>query len=380
MSISIIDADMNIYLHTVFNLEAMKISSYYKKRREIVLLSSEIYPERHEKLFYRKDYNDGMFPSKILEYKNIESGGYAFTGNTYQPLDLNIEKCSPDTSLYEKFRKPFCAQKGKDKIFNAMIAAEHCRMSLDGKTIWKDYGSQFRNLKGARTIIFHDYDLNKIEGIIPEIKKILARARTDGWATTIGSKFPIVVNNGQDLIEWCSFKTSSYFFQIEYLGILDMDHFTQWINLCNGKTIYTYFGYNVTQKVTEQFLIKYGLEMILNQIVMARSRRIFFTLKYDKGFFSDKRWELVLKLFNFYLNSMKNTGCDNYLYKIEYDTLYDFAKNTRDDKNLEKYYNDYLTKTQIRQIFKFVREKNYTLFTKFYETSIHKLEENNGIK
>ena len=56
MIIGCYDADMSKYIHTPFNLELMKIASYYKRKREIVLLSPSIELEKASKVFYRKDY------------------------------------------------------------------------------------------------------------------------------------------------------------------------------------------------------------------------------------------------------------------------------------------------------------------------------------
>lgn len=42
--------------------------------------------------------------------------------------------------------------------------------------------------------MFHDFDLGAIEGSFDEVKRILSRARTDGWATRIGMKFPVKVS------------------------------------------------------------------------------------------------------------------------------------------------------------------------------------------
>ena len=55
MSIGIMDADMATYTLVPFNLEAMKLSAYYKKRGEIVILSPSFTPEKNSKFFYPKD-------------------------------------------------------------------------------------------------------------------------------------------------------------------------------------------------------------------------------------------------------------------------------------------------------------------------------------
>ena len=62
MSIGIMDADMATYTLVPFNLEVMKLSAYYKRKGEIVVLSPHFTPERNTKFIYRKDYNDGDFP------------------------------------------------------------------------------------------------------------------------------------------------------------------------------------------------------------------------------------------------------------------------------------------------------------------------------
>ena len=54
------------------------------------------------------------------------------------------------------------------------------------------------------------------------------------------------------------------------------------------------------------------------------------------------------------------------------DTLFDFAKATSDTPSWF-YQGKCFTKTQIREIFAFVREYNYDLFKDFYECSASKL-------
>lgn len=47
MSIGIMDADMSEYILVPFNLEVMKLSAYYKRRGEVVILAPGFTPERH---------------------------------------------------------------------------------------------------------------------------------------------------------------------------------------------------------------------------------------------------------------------------------------------------------------------------------------------
>ena len=63
MSIGLYDADMMTYTLVPFNLEIMKLSAYYKRKRDIVLFSKQIEPDRYSKFYYCKDYNDFNFPN-----------------------------------------------------------------------------------------------------------------------------------------------------------------------------------------------------------------------------------------------------------------------------------------------------------------------------
>ena len=82
MSIGIMDADISAYTLVPFNLEVMKLAAYYRKNKEIVILAIQAV-FRHQKFFYRKDYNDGNFPDGLLNTKNVEYGGLAFSNNVY---------------------------------------------------------------------------------------------------------------------------------------------------------------------------------------------------------------------------------------------------------------------------------------------------------
>ena len=85
MSIGLYDMDMATYTLVPFNLELMKLSAYYKKKREVVVLSPSLTPERHQKFFLRKDYDDGNFPTGLEKVPNLEYGGYAFSNGIYAP-------------------------------------------------------------------------------------------------------------------------------------------------------------------------------------------------------------------------------------------------------------------------------------------------------
>ena len=374
MSIGIMDADMSAYTLVPFNLEVMKLSAYYKKRGELVVLSPSFTPEKHQKFFYRKDYDDGDYPINLLRAQNVTYGGLAFSNNTYQPLPMDIEIVKPDTSIYEKMESVIMGTSSpqRKKIFSNMMEAEHCRLSLDGKTIWPDFHRQFKFLKSARNLMLHDYDLGKVENSFETVQEILQRARTDGWATRVGMKFPIQISDGQSLLNWSSIKSNSTFYSLKYNGVIDDEPFLEWIGKCREKAVYSQMEYHVTAPWYDpNHFVEVLLPKILRQIIISRSYRIFFSLKYDEGFFPDPMWEQVLRLFNYYHNSYSSESQVSYYNMITDDTLYNFA--SKSQKVPKGYYGDVLNISQIREIFAFVREKNYPLFKDFDECNVRAL-------
>lgn len=376
MSVGIMDADIAEYILVPFNLEAMKLSAYYKRKGEVVILSPFFTPHRNTKFIYRKDYNDGNFPADLMKATNVEYGGLAFSNNIYQPLPREIEIMRPDSELYANMESTILAAPGRDrekrKIFRNMMNAEHCRLSLDGSTIWSEYPRQFKYLSTARDLMLHDYDLGAVKGSFEEVKRILSKARTDGWATKIGMKFPIQVNQGQDLLNWSSLNSNSTFYSLRYDGVIDDDAFAEWVGVCRDKAVYSQMEYHVTASRYEaNEFIQSLLPKIFRQIIISRSYRIFFSLKYDEGFFPDRRWEDVIQLFNYYHNSYAMMPQAQYYKMIADDTLFNFAANSQ--VKPKAWYGEVFNKDKMREIFAFVRDNHYPLFKDFYECSAEKL-------
>jgi hypothetical protein len=375
MSVGIHDADLTTFGLVPFNLEAMKLSAYYKKKGEIVVFSPYFNPEKNSLFIFRKDYDDGRYPNKLTQ-PNVEYGGLAFSNNVYQPLPLEIERMKPDTSIYAKAEPLMMASKGRErekkKIFQNMMEAEHCRLSLDGKTIWPEYNKQFKFLPSARNLMIHDYDLGAVKDSYQTVAKIMSRARTDGWATKIGMKFPVQISDGQALLNWSSLNSNSTFYSLRYDGVIDDEPFNEWIGSCRQRAVYSQMEYHVTSsRYDPNHFVEVLLPKILRQVIISRSYKIFFSLNYDEGFFPDRRWEAVLQLFNYYHNSYSSQTATRYYQMIADDTLFDFARHCQDmPKN---YYGEVYNKDQIRQIFAFVKENHYPLFKDFYECSASKL-------
>lgn len=373
------DYDMKIYSVIPFNLEILKLSSYYKQHREIVVFAQNFMPERHQKFIVRKDYDDGLYPPGLNKYKNVEYGGYAFSNNIYRSLPIEIELSKPDTSIYERMESIFLRSKlpDRNKIFKNLMTAEHGRISLDGKTVWPDYLKQFGYLGGARNLILHDYDLNAIDGGYEAVKYMLSVARRDGWATRLGMKFPVQVSNGTDLLKWSTINPNSTFYSIRYNGMIDNDTIFRYATACNEKSIYYNLDYDITaDNPTEEEVCQNRLRTVLRQGIFLRSQRAHFVLKYMDNFFSDPMWERVIRLLQIYFTSLGTSKSSHYYDSLTGDTVYDFANHSQNSPK-RRYGEDVISRPEIREIFYFVKEKNYPLFDDFYSCNLKRILEEN---
>ena len=102
MSYGMFDCDLLTRNYPMLNLELMKLSSFYKKKGEIVAYSPVFKPERYNNFIIGKDRLGENFNFPILDYNNIQFIGRFFSPKKYTPLDLEIEEQKPDTSLYSR--------------------------------------------------------------------------------------------------------------------------------------------------------------------------------------------------------------------------------------------------------------------------------------
>ena len=78
MSYGLYDADLPYYPIPFYNLELMKLSSYYKHKREIVGLSPDFSPNKYNNFIVRQDFYNPYANHYSVE--NVEYGGRAFDG------------------------------------------------------------------------------------------------------------------------------------------------------------------------------------------------------------------------------------------------------------------------------------------------------------
>lgn len=362
MSIALYDDDFRRYVHVPFNLELMKLATYYKRKNEIVVLTPSIQRDRYTSIFLQKDYNDGIFIRNPLSYDNLTTGGLAYTGGTYAPMDEAIERCSADTGIYSKVEPLFCTNAFYTQAFKVMSRAIHFRLSLDGSTIWKAYATQLSNLRNANCLFLHDPNLGEIEGARDVVNSLLNHMPNNVTGRRVGSKFPIVVKDDQDLLDWTNFRNTAAFYSLQYNGVMDDEVFYDFVQHTKGTTITDQLVYNIgagARYATDDFLMN-QLPKIFKQIVFSRSHKLKIRLNYTEDFFLDSRWKKLLILWQSYVLQPKNTDNEFFIkapFSFYIEGVY---KGTFFLRGVER-------REEIRDILQFVKQENYELFKLFYE-------------
>lgn len=366
MSIGLMDADMTKYTFVPFNIDIMKLSTYYKRKREIVGLTPFFAPYKYTKLIYRKDYDDGVFSKYLFDYNNIEYGGLAFSGGRYVPMAEEIEKCIPDTSIYEAFRSDFSTYKSFGSLFTTMMGSPHVRLSLDGQNVWKDFTKSLSIRDGSKVLFVHDNNLNKIKDAKIIIPELLSFNRNKPRSLAI--KFPLKIDNEQDFFDWTQWAGAGNFFPIHFLGSFSDEGAYKLTTMPTRKSICSQLQYFVTADCSsEQDFVSRKLPDLFRQLSFLRRNRIKILLKIDEDFFEDNMWYRVLLLIARYFHSLDSFKKEKFDELIEGDSLFRFAKYIPQEK--KRVNEDYFDKREIRKLFFFVQEQNPELFELFYNSS-----------
>lgn len=366
MSVGLYDVDMALYYQTPFNLELMKYSQYYKSKNEIVTMSTSFNPSRYSTFIVRKDYPDTIFPHKMDKFDNIIYGGNSFSNGIYLPLDEKIEMQRPDKEIYNKFRFKFGQTQNLIVAFDVMMRAEHLRLSLDGRTIWPQYRKQIQLTSDTRTLFFHDIDIDKIEGAREEIVNLLNQIERGPVSGFFATKYPIIINNYDDLLFWCGLKSTGSYFNVEFRGPLEDEELYDFLKQQEIKTTPSKIDYIVTAKYKdEDDFVKRGLLKIYNQALFLRMCKTRILLKYDQNFFVDKRWERFIDFINCFVSATVRLKQDYFQKVIGSDSLVKFAKSLDETHRYPEY--NLFNKQEARDLFNFVKENNEEVFRSFYD-------------
>lgn len=385
MVIGCYDEDMVSYIRAPFNIDLMKISSYYKSRNNVVSITNHLDINKYSKFFYRKDYYDGKVKAEILTNPKVNYGGRAFSVNKYIQMPLDIEEMKPDKTLYLPMKDYFCSFFTKDfgstkaiqNLYKLLYEATDVRFSLNGSNVWENYEKQIYYKNDSTTnLIIHDYNPLEISDIHYAIKNVLQNVKNNRFKR-VGVKYPVsIYNNDSRIFKWLDYKLIPEMFNIELEGICSDEFFFELCSSINNKAIFSNSFYNLTENYPgDENFLKEKMPHLYHQIVFLCNNGIRIPLIYDKEVFSNPQIGKVLSLFVMFLANSNSKWRSRH--RDEY-SLYRYIRESTNASLRTNYYNQYgLNKNDIRNLFTFIKDNNYDLFKDFYECHIVKLEGGN---
>lgn len=363
-TVGIHDIDFFNYEHVIPNIDCAKYLTYYRNHHVIAALTPYFDPTPYTKLLVRKEYDDGIYPSKLF-LPNVEYGGRVFAADKVKPLPPEVEATIPNMHVYDNFSRYFGRLQSDQNLFSRILNCAHMRIAPDGHNLmsFEDSAPYFH--KGITGIFLHDYDLSSLKAydLISEIqsrRKYINKNEIHHYP--VGNKYPIHIYSSDELQNWLKIVTIPNGLLLEYHGLMDNQVL---YNLCNqNKRMARQIYYNIADGCSDEndFFI-HRLRKIFIQTLFLRKSGVKILLKYDDGFFKTPELEDFIKLLNCWLsfqwfeNSMPR-----------YQTLYHFCS-----KNAQLHYQNWAFKVvdvsiaETRQLFQYFRERDYSIFKMFYE-------------
>jgi len=354
--ILVYDWDYFHYPSVIPNLECAKYAAWRKKKKDIVVFGPNFEPGQYTFVFFRKEYDDGIFDDKIL-LPNVEYGGRAFS-EQYKPFDLEMEQILPDFEIYKKYKEQYGTVKARREEIRTILNATHVRLSLDGKTLEP---FPYERLQPYHpSVILHDYDLSSIPGAF-ELLEDVSRQRPSGLPYRIGNKYPINVYNFDELMKWLKLPPMGTVFYLQYNGMFTNDEL---VALCEKPILgLRQMVYNFTYGCSdENYFLEHYLGEFYKQLLFLRSHNTKILLNISNEFFKTPELLNLMKLFNcFYGRSY----CEHILPHKE--TLYKWcAAKKRAYLEVMPWSHFSVSLQEIRDSFQYIRKNNYEVFDMFY--------------
>ncbi len=343
MSVGMFDGDIYVYGINAPNLELMKLSTYYKKRREIVVFTTTFSPQMYTKFIYRKDIPDGKFVPNVGAYQNVEFGGRAFTQGSYRPLKEEIEMLKPDMTLYQKFYADLLLGQ-KDLDYIKMIQNSYpFRMSIDGKEINPRYREAIELDYKAKSLMVYDDNIASLPGARPELETLLNLARVQ----KISFLYPPNTHTLEELVDWLSLPIHSQSF-IRYNGVLSNSEFAELATGTGRKIARLQYnvGYNID---SEQDFVENHLPEILEQIVFCRTKGYKISLIYGRNFELSEEIRTFLNFLNYYVAQSR-----------EFISIIDQFRKSRNNQSLLRWMQ------QVGRALDYLKENYYEVFCLCY--------------
>ena len=342
-----------------YSIDLMKLSTYYKRKGEIVKLSPLFVPEKYSKFLYVRNTNDQAIPSELYRSQNIEYFGDTFHPNKTIVLPKEIEIMPADPTIYNGF-STLKNTKTEEEFLTRNNCGCHVRLSMDGETVYPEWRNQAAQKK-AGSLFLYDKNIGNIEGYHDAVAELYDKFSCGKRKVSIVSRYPIQINSIEDYLKWENsyqmYKGNYY----HHCGPFPND-ILDFLARPPSKYKNTIYCVVPSWSMTNHFFND-DICKIFRQLIFLRSFGQSFLLKYGDENSKDVGWGKVFNFFNYYFfGSAKNYGTKSW--HIGH-TLYEYAKY----KVSDKYYTTSRDIEELREVFAFVRENNYELFKLFYECS-----------
>lgn len=281
-----------------FNIDLMKLSSYYKNKQDIVFLINNF---KNTGMYNKVIYNSNLIEPNfniIPDSNEIEFRGMFFDGK-YIPLPKEIESKVNDTSLYVNFmEKNPGAVSEETKRRNNFLIKNSCniRLAPDGKKITNNFE---RDILPKKTFIIHDQDFFTLSDW-KEVIKDLPKSRV-----SFSFKYQQELTSVSDFSYISSFGVSE-FLSHYHITITDNEEYKDLFKEKYSK----YCQVECFRRTSDNYgMMSVELQNLIKRIFFYRVNKGKFTLINTKKIFDKDlenfidlllRWAIATKDFNFF--------------------------------------------------------------------------------
>ena len=257
-----------------YNLQIMKLSSYYKNKKEIVSLISDLSKYNlYSKIFYFQNREDLPFHPLLSVIPNVTLCGRAFSNNRYNSLDDITEKQQPDIYLYQHLIKQLNLSDKAISRYKKCDKGKYVQISSDGINPYK-----YRHicLVNTRNILFvNDIEIVKINNWENILKNSL-----DSEYQYVSFCNEQQCYNREQLIQFSHFIYSSTSQDITIKYNLNKNEIKYIANNL-PQTFLTYVYYHIATNNKNGESLRKELYDTVNYILYMKSNNKTFNIKYD---------------------------------------------------------------------------------------------------
>ena len=362
-SIAIYDADYFNYQNVVPNLECAKLITYYRLHNKIAIFTPKLVLDKYSNIIIRKEYDDGIFPPEYFS-ENVEYGGRAFNPGKYIPLPPEIEETIPNMHIYDPYINYFGNKKYERELIKRILNCAHIRLSSDSENLYSfEYLSKYF-YKGITGIFLHDYDLASLKPYDLIIQLQNQRHYVTRYGINpypVGNKYPIKIYSSEELEKWLGVIPINNAFSLEYCGLMKDSTLNK---LCveNYKMArQAYYNILYGCKSEEDFIIN-RLPKIYIQALFLRRHNIKILLTFDDEILISFESKKLIELLNCFLSFqwIDDMPRRRSLYQL-------CLANSKLHYINQAFRSITVSTEEARDIFQYIREKNYKVFRMFYE-------------